>query len=719
MGEQVWRAAEAQHASLLYCSYDALLRLRAGAGSARAADLYADFKATFPLTEATVVSVLSACAESASKPLADRVVADRRASGTATVRVFAAQMKVYASMRLYAEACTIFETVREDGLAPDDMMRACVLSFAARAGRQDLVDELSEAGTSLPAVQHGFMARIRLCRAGKDGSKALRVLEEMKQSGVADQAAYNAVLDVCTLGDVPAAAALLAEMRGSGLADEVAFNTLVKGYSSVGSLEAAKALMQEMRQAGVAPTECTYNALLNGLVRAREFRAAAELSTEIREAGLEDGYTLSTLLKAVKSGPDASFTQHVLHVLDTTEVSVVSDSVVVSVVLDALVRLKDRSRLSALVAQVQASGSNPPLAVVNLLIKSLNALGRLAEAKVLWQDLVVERAITPSEVTMGCYVDALCSNHALDEAIAFAQSWRSHIAGNCIIYSTLLKGCAKERDVSKALRVYEMMREDGVTPNTVTLNCLLDTCARGGAMQDGERLFQELRATVTPDRITYATMLKGYAHSGQLDAAAATLQDMTDAGIAIDVIAYNTLLDGAAGHDAFARCDEVFARMLAEKVQPTDYTLQVMIKRHGREGQLAQAEELLRTLPAKYGFAASTRACTCLLSACVANGALGKAVAVVERMAATGPPPDGVTYERIVHALLRAHDAETALRLLRQAVRAQVPLQPAFLETVVHTLPKLGHEGEVVPLVQALRAGGCAVPRLVAASLRR
>merc|ERR1719181_412846 len=100
------------------------------------------------------------------------------------------------------------------------------------------------------------------------------------------------------------------------------------------------------------------------------------------------------------------------------------------------------------------------------------------------------------------------------------------------------------------------------------------------------------------------------------------------------------ILDACSSRDKFQLCDKLFEQMVEDGVRPTNFTLTVLIKRFGREGNINKAHELMETLPDKHGFKANAQAHTCLISACVINKQMGKAMKVFEKMKTKGPTED-------------------------------------------------------------------------------
>merc|ERR1719326_2349448 len=97
-------------------------------------------------------------------------------------------------------------------------------------------------------------------------------------------------------------------------------------------------------------------------------------------------------------------------------------------------------------------------------------------------------------------------------------------------------------------------------------------------------------------------------------------------GIEPDRITYSTILDGCSTRDHFEMCDRLYNQMIEDGVKPTNFTLTVMIKRFGREGELDKAFEVAENVPARFGFKPNQQAFTCLISACVMNRSMAKAM---------------------------------------------------------------------------------------------
>jgi len=751
LAEQVTALASERSIPLNYYSCDSLAKVYASEGSLRAIEYFDQMVSEFKVTEASCVSIVSLCAQSKFINLAEHVYRHCRESKTLSLPVAAALMKVYAHSKMYEKACELYDEIVAAGLEPDAQMNGCVIDFAVRAGRTDLSGKLFQ-NSSFPREIQSFMSQLRGCRRDHDYERALSLLSEMRAMGIADKAACNSALDVCIVANaMPQAERVLAEMKAAGQRDAVTYNTMIKGFCASRKIDQAMKMLDEMRADGCPPNVVSYNCILNVLVGSHSYEKAWSLVAQMREAGIpEDAFTLATLLKAVKACSSQAFAKDVLSLLDATQVDLTKDDVLLNVVLDVCVRLRDMRRLLIVIDKVKQSKVSMGVPTLNTMIKALSNLRRIKDVKELWYEMTTVREMVPNDISIGCMVDALVSNNMMSDAVSVVKTWKSRISMNCVIYSTLMKGFAIQRDTDGAFEVLDLMSEEKITPNLVTLNTLLDACARSGKMDKCAAVMQDIRDKhgLMPDRITYSTLIKGFCNHGDMTKALALMKSMKEQGLAPDAIIYNTVMDGCVGKDKFSLCDELYESMKKQGVKATDYTLTVLIKRFGRDAKLNKAFELVNSFPQAYNVRPSVAALTCLISACIANKDLERALRVFEKMKTDGPAPDAMTHEKLINALLRAGKVEKACRLVEDAYGLHGPLgrissrvgtvcpsgtvtpggtkarvsdlSTQVLENLVDQLARKGLvDSHAMPLVEKLRAAGVKVPqRLFALTLR-
>merc|ERR1719460_1499519 len=126
----------------------------------------------------------------------------------------------------------------------------------------------------------------------------------------------------------------------------------------------------------------------------------------------------------------------------------------------------------------------------------------------------------PNEIVLGCMLDALVCNGNVEDAVTLLSQWKSRIVPNTVMYSTIIKGFANNRQSTRALDMWKEMCELGLTFNTVVYNALIDSQARVGAMDSVSKLVTSMEGHgCSPDGITYSTIVKGYCIKGDIDKA--------------------------------------------------------------------------------------------------------------------------------------------------------------------------------------------------------
>lgn len=148
-----------------------------------------------------------------------------------------------------------------------------------------------------------------------------------------------------------------------------------------------------------------------------------------------------------------------------------------------------------------------------------------------------------------------------------------------------------------------MMKQQGLRPNDVTYNSIIDACVRCNKMHSAWSLLAEMQANqITPDNFTYSTLIKGIraennsqqagviSNPQELERAFTLLESMKQGGqVRPDEILYNCLIDACVRfHDA-NRAVAVFHEMQLSGIKPSSVTYGILIKAYGQANQLENA----------------------------------------------------------------------------------------------------------------------------------
>jgi pentatricopeptide repeat protein len=628
------------------------------------------------LQEGTCVAVLAMCAEGHNVPLAERVLAEARKAGCASVVVYSALMRVYAMSRLFHKTCDLYATLREDGLEPDTIMYGSLIKAAVECGRLDLSKTLLQQSGTLD-IQN-YMSLFRACGRERNSRKAVELLAELESSDVGvDTTAYNCVLDVCIkCGDKKSVADLFTKMKVTGYVDTISYNTLLKGMGAGATgLTDAGMVLAEMRQFGLQPNQITYNSLINYAISGGNVAQAWSFIKNMEEERIPvDNFTCSIMMKGLRHSSQPSDVDRTLSLIERSPVT--PDDVLVNTLLDACIRLRDVSRLTNALKTFHGSGVVPSEHAYGSVIKAYGHAKALPEAWATWREMLA-RKVRPSDSTVTAMVDACTANGATADArLALREAADTGLSPAMGTYMALLRQCAQKKDMAAALQVYE----DMPSPNLAAYNAVIDVCARCGDCDKAAAVFKTMMsAGVVPDLLTYTLVIKGYVVQGDLEQAIQLFTLMRKKNLQPDVALFNTLLDGLARKQMSTLVDHVMRDMDEAAVTPNANTLAILVKLSGRNHDLDTAFAYVDTYKAKYGVEPNVQVHLALLTACASSGDMERASDVFQQLRS----PDSKAYAAIVTGYLKTEGVKDALQYLESALDDKVQLEQELINNVV------------------------------------
>jgi len=535
------------------------------------------------------------------------------------------------------------------------------------------------------AVNTGDCAKIAkdIRALGKDGKlgEAMTAFENLKRNDAnRSTLIYNSMLDACVqCGAMGPAIEYLQEAKELALVDVVSFNLIIKGHLASGNTGEAWELLGDMSRSGISPSHVTYHSFLHTSVQAHDRRSAWTCVTQMRAARLKPtSVTCSILLKLVSGPAHETDVPKVLALIEDMETSL--DEVLLSSIVEACLKTQRIDLLKEQIRKWQSKGVALQLTApaYGSMIKAFGLGGDVERVCLLWQEMN-RCKVQPSEVTLGCMVDALVMNGSVDGAWQLVQElWSDESRRplvNTVIYSTILKGFAIARRLDKATALYDEMQARGIPCNTIAYNTMLNAFVRCGDLKRVPKLLEDMRSSsppVEPDMITYSTIIKGYCSYGDLDKGLALLQDMEAGGqFAPDEVMYNSLLDGCAKQQRLEDALSLLKKMRVASVAPSNYTLSIMIKLLGRSKRLNQAFAMVQEMTSEQGFRPNIQVYTCLMQACFHNKQLSKALALHDQCVEENCRLDEMAYTSLARGCIQSGSLEKAVDVVRCAMGLQ------------------------------------------------
>eukprot|EP00913_Durusdinium_trenchii_P031555 g29547.t1 len=443
------------------------------------------------------------------------------------------------------------------------------------------------------------------------------VLSLLDGPGKLPSTAWNIALDTCVEnGELEKAKMLAKRMKDAGVMDAVSYNTLIKAYVRHNLFDQACALLLTMRQDPThMPNTVTYHELITW-----------ELVNEMKEDQVMPNKALvSNLLRSLRSKSHSSEINRAMQLVDEG---------LLCTVLEAGVRVGKVQLVQKKLKCFHGEDAECPVKITGAhsfgsLIKAYGFVKDVAGAWNCWREMSMQH-LKPTNITLGCMVEAVASNGDVDGAHELIQRLledkETKTQVNAVIYGSILKGFSRKKRMDRVWDAFNEMKIHGITPTLMTFNAIMDGCVRNEEMSKVTELVQEMRQYgLEPNLITHSTMIKGFCASGDMQSAFAIFEQLQKGPESPDEVVYNTLLDGSSSRllvisvlpEIPPEGEQLLEAMMAQGLPPSIYTLSVVVKLLANAKRLDKAFRLAETASARFRFRLGAQLQTALLQACI------------------------------------------------------------------------------------------------------
>nr|KYP43927.1 hypothetical protein KK1_034609 [Cajanus cajan] len=371
------------------------------------------------------------------------------------------------------------------------------------------------------------VARLASSPDGDGPAEALRLfrsvtrrLRRLPDPGMAaasqpDTAAVNAALNACAnLGDAAAFLQVLDEMPQFNVEpDALSYNTMMKLCVRVGRKDLLVFVLERVLQLGIPLCVTTLQSLVSAYVEFGDLETAEKLVQAMREQRRD----ICRVLRDLYAPNTRTYTTLMKGYMNAGRVS---DTV-----------------------------------------RMLEAMRR--------QD---DKASHPDHVSYTTVVSALVKIGSMERARqVLAEMTRIGVPANLITYNVLLKGYCQQLQIDKARELLKEMVDDaGIQPDVVSYNILIDGCILVDDSAGALSFFNEMRARgIAPTKISYTTLMKAFAYSGQPKLAHRVFSEMdNDPRVKVDLIAWNMLVEGYCRLGFVEEAKKVIQKMKESGLHP-------------------------------------------------------------------------------------------------------------------------------------------------------
>ncbi|KAJ4704836.1 Pentatricopeptide repeat-containing protein [Melia azedarach] len=359
--------------------------------------------------------------------------------------------------------------------------------------------------------------------------------------------------------------------------DTAAYNAVLNACANLGNTKRFLQLFNEMNDFGAKPDVLTYNVMIKLCARADRRDLLVFVLERILEmriplcmttlhslvaayVGFGDLETAEDMIQAMREGRrDLCKILRELNWEDLSDNEGDDDDVFEKLLPNSV----NPSSEPSLLPKAYAPNSR----IYTTLMKGYMNFGRVSDTVRMLEAMRLQdnSASYPDHVTYTTVVSALVKAGSMDRARqVLAEMTRIGVPANRITYNILLKGYCQQLQIDKAKELLREMADDAeIEPDVVSYNTLIDGCILIDDSAGALTFFNEMRAKgIAPTKISYTTLMKAFALSGQPKLANKVFDEMVrDPRVKVDLVAWNMLVEGYCRMGLIEEAKKIVQRM--------------------------------------------------------------------------------------------------------------------------------------------------------------
>lgn len=541
---------------------------------------------------------------------------------------------MYARCGLLAEAQTVLYTLLDQNVVSWNALITGYVEHGHDEEALNVLEEMRSEGICMNAVT--FVWSLKACGNLGAADEGQAVHDECVRKGLEEDLFVSSALV-----NMYAKCGLLAEAQD--LFDKlpaqthVAGTALIAGYSECGYGEEALSLFKQLKKKRTFIDAVTLVCSLKacGSIGARN--VGTEIHTEIELKGFleKDSYIGISLVDMYMKCGLLAEAQNVFDQL------LVRDVVLWTALIAGYAEHGcDREALDCL-KEMQKEDISPNAFTLVCCLRSCIYIGATVRARGLHAEIISKGWET--EVLVG---NTLINMYAKWGLLAEAQAVFDKLSVQKVIaWTALITGYVDFGYSQEALSCFDQMRDQGISPDAVTLVCCLTACGNIGALINSEELHVDVvKKGYDEEALIGNTLIDTYGRCGLLDTAEAVFNKLQGP----DVVSWNALIAAYSELGENEHVFRVFNSMISNGIMPDEVTFVSILNACNHVGLLEKGQILFGLLIGHdYGFMPTREHYTCLADMYGRAGHIDMAVALIERL----PFHPGVV---VWHTILRA-----------------------------------------------------------------
>ncbi|KAL4202386.1 hypothetical protein AMTRI_Chr02g263480 [Amborella trichopoda] len=275
--------------------------------------------------------------------------------------------------------------------------------------------------------------------------------------------------------------------------DAISWNLMIDAYVNHGEVDMARLFFNEMPKKELI----TWNFLLGGYVKGGQINIARELFNQMEEKNV---ITWNTMISGYSQSGHYQEAFDLFR--DMLNAKVEPDSVTFGIVLSVCARLGSVNQGLWLHAYLDREKMEIDAIKGTALINMYSKCGHVEKAIRVFKE-VRERDIG----TWNAMIVGLAIHGFTDGALrVFEDMLKENITPNAITFIGVLSACSHGGLVSEGRRYFALMSDDyQIEPNLKHYGCMVDVLGRAGYLEEAQEVIRQM--PIKPDQVVWATLL--------------------------------------------------------------------------------------------------------------------------------------------------------------------------------------------------------------------
>eukprot|EP00250_Pteridium_aquilinum_P021020 c25013_g13_i1 orf=2-1669(-) len=444
--------------------------------------------------------------------------------------------------------------------------------------------------------------------------------------------------------------------------NEHSWTSLILGHAQGGRLQHALHLYQNMQEDGVHPSSFTLVALLKSCASSQDIQTGREIHMDVMQKGFDTDLFVGSML--IDMYVKCKLTAEAWEVFARIAIR---DVVLWTSLIAGFAEHGPAHMAFKCFKQMQHEGVSPNVFTFSCVLKACGNIGAVENGQGIHEEIVLkgfERNSFVGKSLVSMYVKC-CT---LPEA---RQVFDNLSVQDAVSWTVLLAGYAEYGDGKEAVKCFDQMQLQGVSPDAFTFSSVLKACSSIGATEKGLEIHKEIiQEGFEKDPVVGSSLVSMYAFCDSFLEAQEVFSELP----ARCVVSWNALIAGFAEHGPAQEALKCIQKMQQEDIFPDAFTFAQILKVSGMLGNRDTGQEVhmeavfrgyecedfigcsLVGMYAKWGLL--EEACqvfdqlrvqdvvswTALISGYVQHGYGGEALDCFERMQLDGVFPNAVTF---------------------------------------------------------------------------